>query len=283
MREERIEPGPDALVARIAGRQHGVISLTQLNAAGIDRNGVTRRVRRKRLHRLHRGVYAVGHSGLSREGRWMAAVLACGAGAVLSHRSAAELWEMLKPSGGPVHVTVPVAGGRRHRAGIRIHRVPLLPPGATTFRGGIAVTTPARTMADLCGTIPAWELRRAIRQADFVGLPIGDEATESDKTRSDLERRFLRLCRRYGLPKPEVNVRVGRFTVDFLWREQRLIVETDAYVSHRGRQAFEDDRARDNDMMGMGFDVLRFTDVRIVKEPERVAALVRGKLNHPPR
>ena len=118
----------------------------------------------------------------------------------------------------------------------------------------------------------------AIRQADFIGLPIGDQGAESDGTRSEGERRFLRLCRRHGVPKPEVNVRVGRFTADFLWREQRVVVETDGYASHRGRQAFEDDRARDNEVMALGYDVLRFSDDRIANEPAAVAALVAARL-----
>src|SRR5215207_3154402 len=104
MREERVKG--DAKVAAIAARQHGLVTLTQLIQAGIRRSALSRRVAAGRLHRIHRGVYAVGHAGLSPEGRWMAAVLGCGDGAALSHRSAAELWELIAPSQGAIHVTV---------------------------------------------------------------------------------------------------------------------------------------------------------------------------------
>src|SRR5919106_443341 len=157
----------DAHVAAIAARQHGVITLTQLIEAGLTPSGVRRRLQSGRLHRIHRGVYAVGHPGLSNEGRWMAAVLACGDGAVLSHRSAAELWELLPPRQGAVHVTVPVPGGRKKRDGIHLHRSPSLPNTATTRRDGIAVTAPARILGDLRRTIEPALLRKALREAEF--------------------------------------------------------------------------------------------------------------------
>jgi very-short-patch-repair endonuclease len=268
----------DAAVARIAGRQHGVVSYTQLIAAGLDKSAIARRVAAGRLHRIFRGVYAVGHAGLGNEGRWMAAVLACGEGAALTHRSAAELWGMLKPVGGPVHVMVAGAGGRMQRTGICVHRSRYLTQAVTTLEQAILVTTPARTLADLRRTVTSVELRRAVRQAEFRGLAIGQYQRESEGTRSELERRFLRLCRHHRLPEPEVNAKMGPFTVDFLWRRERLIVETDGYASHRGRQAFEDDRTRDNELMALGYDVLRFTYARVVSEPARVAAIVRARL-----
>jgi very-short-patch-repair endonuclease len=266
----------DAHVAAIAARQHGVITLTQLIEAGLSPSGVRRRLQSGRLHRIHRGVYAVGHPGLSNEGRWMAAVLACGDGAVLSHRSAAELWELLPPRKGPVHVTVPVPGGRKKRDGIHLHRSPSLPNTATTRRDGIAVTAPARTLADLRHTIAPALLRKALREAEFRGLDVGD--VPSDRSRSELERAFLRVCRRYRLPRPEVNVEVGRFTVDFLWRRQRLVVETDGYAAHRGRQAFEDDHARELELHALGYRLRRFTDRQVDCEPRAVAEAIKGAL-----
>src|SRR5206468_3749619 len=176
-----------------------------------------------RLHRVYRGVYAVGHTALGNEGRWMAAVLASGEGAVLSHRSATELWGLLEPRNGPVDITIPTAGGRRRRPGIRLHRFPSLPKAATTRHHGIAVTTPAQTIADLRRVASIDDVRRAIREAEFHRLDLGGEGADLDLTGSELERRFLGLCRRHRLPKPEVSVRVGRFEVDFLWRERRLI------------------------------------------------------------
>lgn len=148
---------------------------------------------------------------------------------------------------------------------------------ARTRRYGIPATKPAQTIADLRSCVPEKELRRAIRQASVLGLPLGPEINR-DPTRSDLERDFLRLCRQYGLPVPEVNVWIGPREVDFLWRDANLVVETDGYRYHRGRQAFEDDRARDLDLRSRGFDVLRFSYRQVTAEPQRVAAVVRVAL-----
>jgi very-short-patch-repair endonuclease len=178
-----------------------------------------------------------------------------------------------------VDVTVPVAGGRKRRDGIRIHRIPSLPRSATTSRLRIPVTTPARTLADIRPQLSPGGFRSAARQADFLRLPVDFERLVPDRSATELERLFLRLCHRRRLPLPEVNVWIGRHRVDFLWREQRVVVETDGYESHRGRQAFEDDRARDNELMAAGYDVLRFTYRRVVDEPEHVAAVIRARLD----
>ena len=205
----------------------------------------------------------------------MAAVLACGAGAVVSHGSAAVLWGLLRVVPGPVDVSVSSANGRSRRSGIRLHRCPSLAPGLFTERRRIPVTTPARTVADLRSVVPAWQWRRAARQAEFAGYRL---EIETDGTRSDPEADFLRLCRRYRLPAPEVNVRVGRWTVDFLWRSQRVAVETDSYGYHRGSIAFEDDHARDLDLHALGIDVRRFTWRQIESQPDRVVVAVRQAL-----
>ncbi|HEX9966853.1 MAG TPA: type IV toxin-antitoxin system AbiEi family antitoxin domain-containing protein [Solirubrobacterales bacterium] len=265
----------DRRVAQIAARQHGVVSTEQLRAAGLGHTVVAERCLAGRLHRIHRGVYAVGHPGLSLEGRWMAAAIAVD-GAV-SHRSAASLWRLLPPLEGPVHVSVPSSGGRRQRAGVRVHRCKSLESRHLTRRLGIPVTTPARTVADLRGSVSPQELRRAIRQAEVLGLATGlEESVEG--TRSELERRFLRLCRRAKLPAPEVNVRIGPLTVDFLWRDRRLVVETDGWRYHRGRQAFEDDRSRDLALRSRGYEVVRLSYRQVVGEPERVAAALQRSL-----
>lgn len=271
MREESVKG--EAEVARVAALQHGVVTTVQLRMAGIDKSGVTRRVRLGRLHRVHQGVYAVGHEGLSREGRWMAAVLACGEEAVLSHGSAAALWGLLRPLEGPVHVSVPSNGGRRKRRGIRVHRCGSLgrPPGAVTVRNRIPVTAPWRTIEDMRGVVSPRLVRRAIRQAEIQRFALAP-GTETDRTRSDLERAFLRLCHDHGLPAPQVNVRLGRWTVDFLWRAERLAVETDSWTYHRGSVAFEDDHARDLDLRRRGFAIRRYTGRQIEDEPLRVVA-----------
>ena len=252
--------------------------MRQLRLAGLSGSAIGRRVAAGRLHRVHRGVYAVGHPGLGAEGEWLAAVLACGDGAVLSHRSAAELWGILEPRGGPAHVIVPAPGGRSPREGIRIHRFPGLSRRETTRRHGIPVTTPARTLADLRSVVEPRELRRAIREAEYGRLVVGRQAPPSDRTASELEDRFLRLCRRARLPEPEVNVRMLGFEVDFLWRAEELVVETDGYRSHAGRQAFEDDRVRDAALVAAGYRVLRFTYARITDRPADVVATVRAAL-----
>jgi predicted transcriptional regulator of viral defense system len=153
-------------VARIAARQHGVVTIGQLRAAGISDHAVRWRVRTGLLHRVHRGVYAPGHAGLAERGRWMGAVLACGPGAVLSHGCAAVLWGMLRSADDEVHVSVPSGNGRRAQPGIRLHRRPSLARGdSTTRRLGIPVTTPARTLADLPGTMPSRLVRRGGRRS----------------------------------------------------------------------------------------------------------------------
>jgi len=205
-------------------------------------------------------------------------------GAALSHRSAAELWELLPPRNGRVHITIPGDGGKRNRGGIWLHRSRLLLPAAVTSRNGIPVTTPAKTIADLRRVstgkrrlIAPRELRRAIRQANVLGLPL-EEHDRRRRERSDLEEDFLALCRRHRLPAPEVNVRVGEHLVDFLWRDRMVVVETDGYIYHRGRAAFEDDRSTDLSLRAHGYDVVRLADCQIEDEPARIAAVLRRRL-----
>jgi very-short-patch-repair endonuclease len=277
VREEGARRQVDAAIAQIAANQHGVISLTQLTAAGVDRNGVWRRLRAHSLYRIHRGVYAVGHDGLSQLGIWMAAVLACGPGAVLSHSSAGALWNVITSPPSLVHVTVPGSAGRARRRGIVLHRSTTLLPSHCTLRRGIPVTKPARTLEDLRRVVPRQEFAAALRQAEYLGLPIGNRL-EPDHTRSELEASFLRLCKRHRLTTPEVNVRVGPYVVDFLWREQRLVVEVDGYRTHGGRQAFEDDRARELDLAAHGLRVRRFSHAQVTRQGGLVAKSVRAAL-----
>jgi very-short-patch-repair endonuclease len=189
-------------------------------------------------------------------------------------RSAAVLWGLLNATGeADVSVSVARQTGRARQRGIRLHRCRTLPASAVTRRNNIPVTTPARTIADLRGAVSGRELRRATRQAEVLGLRLG-ESVERDGTRSDLERDFLHICRRYRLPAPEVNVRVGPYLVDFLWRDRRLVVETDGYRYHRGRQAFRDDHARDLELRAQGFEAIRLSEEQVGEEPEKVAAIL---------
>lgn len=205
--------------------------------------------------------------------------------AAVSHRSAACLWELLPATPGLVDVLVAGSGGRAKRSDLRVHRSRSLAPADVTLRHGIPVTTPARTIADLrlatslgrSGAVPSRELRKAIRQANVLGLPIGEESGR-DRTRSDLERDFLRLCRRHPLPPPEVNVWIDRYLVDFLWRGRRLVVETDSYLYHRGRLAFQEDRDRDLELTRLGYEVVRVSERQVNEEPARVAEIVAAVL-----
>jgi very-short-patch-repair endonuclease len=277
--------GPDAVIARLAANQHGVVSIAQLERAGIRQRGRARRVAARRLHRVHRGVYAVGHPGLSEKGRWMAAVLACGPKAVLSHQSAAVLWGIepsrARPSPASLdpatpHVTVP--GESKSRTGIRVHRSQTLLPSEVTRRAGIPVTTPSRTLRDLRRLLPQPQFAAALRLAEYLGLPIAPDL-DPDHTRSELEARFLTLCRRHRLPQPEVNVPLGPFTVDFLWPQARLVIELDGYRAHAGRAAFEADRARDVELKALGYDVIRLTWRRLAADPRAIAGMLRRLLS----
>lgn len=267
--------GWDAAIAALAGRQHGQITTAQLLAVGLSRSAVRDRVRASRLHRRHQGVYSVGHAALSNEGRWMAAVLACGEGAVLSHRSAAEHWRMLNPRAGWVQVTLPGTVARR-RSGIVAHRVTALPPSQTTVRFGVPVTSPARTLADLKRTGSSGEFKAALREADFLRLPVADVV--SDGTGNDFEGAFFALCRRHRLPLPQVRVEIGPYEVDFLWPDAKLIVETDGWQGHSGWVAFQEDRERDLYLKVRGYEVVRLSYVQVKDHGAEVAAALRALL-----
>jgi Transcriptional regulator, AbiEi antitoxin/Protein of unknown function (DUF559) len=278
---------PDLRVAAIAARQHGVATARQLRDAGLSEREVLERARKGRLFRLHQGVYAVGHPGVSQEGRWMAAVLACRShrrAAFLSHRSAAASLGLLPAGEGPIEVVVRGSGGKAKRAGLLIHRSETLGADQVAQRHGVPVTTATRTIFDLRREprrrrLSPAQLRRAMRQAAVLGYPLPGPAV--DGTRSELETRFLALCKRHGLPRPALNVAVGPFTVDFLWRDRRLVVETDGFRFHRGRIAFEDDRRRDLQLLSYGLEVLRLTHDQVTRESRRVAEVLRARLSDP--
>jgi very-short-patch-repair endonuclease len=146
----------------------------------------------------------------------------------------------------------------------------------TTYRDSIPATTVDRTLEDLEGWVSPRLYRRAKRQAELAGHRL--DGIESDRTRSDLEAAFLVLFAHHRIPAPEVNPKLGRYEVDFLWRKERLVVEADTWTYHRGSISFEDDHARDLDLRQQGYSVLRFTDKQLENEPERVAADVRQEL-----
>jgi len=267
------------LIARLAATQHGVVTWAQCLRAGLTAESISRRIRAGRLHRIFRGVYAVGHAKLSNEGWWMAAVLACGNAAVLSHRSAAELWRLLSPRTGLVDVLVPGTSGRRQRHRIRLHRSTTLTQPQTARRLGIPVTNPARTLQDLTRSASPDELSRARRQAEFFGYRIEPvDQKPIAMARNELERRFLRLCQRHHLPIPHVNAPLLGYEVDFLWPFAKLVVETDGYEAHSGRATFEHDHRRQARLVAAGYEVLRFTWRQVLEHPHEVVAALHARL-----
>ena len=203
----------------------------------------------------------------------MAAVLACGTGAALSHRSAAALWAITPPWRGPVDVT---ARSHHQHRGIQTHRSRTLTRADITRHYGIPITTPARTLKDLARVLPSHSLTRAVNEARIHNL-LSDEEHATGPTRSPLEDLFLRFIDRYDLPRPEVNQRVAGYEVDMLWRDQRLIVELDSRTFHL--HTFEEDRERDAHLLSEGFTTLRITKRRLTDRPEREASRLRTVLS----
>jgi very-short-patch-repair endonuclease len=275
----------DTEVADLAGRQHGVVARPQLLSLGVGEHAIDRWLERGRLHRIHRGVYAVGHRVLTREARWMAAVLACGPGATLSHDTAATAWD-LRRNDGLIHVTV--RGSRKAPKGVRLHRSPRLAPRDVAKLRGVPVTTPARTIVDLARTLTADELEPVVDAADkrglvdFAALKAANPASlkavlrryDPAPTRSELERCFLRLCKKHRIDRPETNVLIGGYLVDFVWRDRRLIVEVDGYGYHRAPKRFERDRERDVELSTKGWRTLRFTWRQVKTRDGWVAAAI---------
>lgn len=279
----------DRKVAVIAATQHGTIHYEQLLAAGLTPSMIRHRIRRGWLHRLHRGVYAVGHLALPPLGREAAALLACGPGAALAHRSAAALWALMEAPPGVVDVAVPPGRHPAHR-GIAVHRPAALDDGDVRVVEGLRVTSPRRTVFDLPPALPTRELERVVAEVQARRLVSADELAGGPPrvrdlvtggptlTRSEAERRFLSLVRRAGLPVPEANVRVAGLEVDFLWRRERVVVEIDGYAFHGHRGAFERDRRRDRALRQAGFVPIRVTWRQLEGEPEAVVADVATNL-----
>jgi uncharacterized protein DUF559 len=265
-----------------------VVSREQLREMGFSDPAIARLVRGRRLHRLYRGVYAVGHTVLTPNARYLAAVLACGPGAALSHRSAASFWGIRRSNAARIDVSAPRTSGVRSTAAIVVHRSRRA--FQTTTSDAIPVTTPMQTLADLATALPRRQLEKAAENAEAARLldlrqldathPGAKRLLEVVElhdlgtfTRSDTEDAFLELCDRHDIPRPLVNHRVEGFEVDFCWPDERLIVETDGR-HHRTRAAFEDDRARDALLTSIGWRVMRFTTRQVRRGPDRVAALV---------
>ncbi len=285
-------------MAALAARQHGVVGRTQLVDLGLGRHEIGRLLQRGRLHVVHRSVYAVGHRRLTGLGVWMAAVLAAGDGAVLSHRSAAELWGIRDSARRTIELTAP---REVQRPGLTVCRA-VLPGDEMTVHDGIPVTTPARTLLDVAAVLDEHRLARAAERAEALrltsptslaelveryprrkGTPNLKRLIEADRivpttTRSRLERRFLTFLDANELPRPLVNERVDPFTPDFRWTDQRLVVELDGFETHGTRAAFERDRARDRALLAAGWRVARITKRQLDDAPNDLAAELRAML-----
>jgi very-short-patch-repair endonuclease len=291
----------DAEIATLAERQYGVVSRRQLRECGLRESGIDRRLRAGRLHLLHPAVFSVGHRLIPREGRWVAAVLAAGPEALLSHWSAAALW-MIRPSSRTrIDVTVP----HRSRSSDLVHRhISAVPADERTIEEGIPVTTVPRTILDLAATEGSDVVENLLRESEFhhltdrLSLPhlierypgkrgirrvsLALERLKEDppgRRRSPLEERFAPFLRRHRLSLPRFNdwILLGdkRFCVDCHWPDRRQIVELDGWDGHGTKTAFREDRARGRRLAAAGYTVTRITWNQLDDEPEAVAADLR--------
>ena len=285
----------DRRILELAARQHGLVSRRQLLSVGLTPRQIQLRVECGRLPRVRRGIYRAHVRPDPRE-RLAAAVLACGPSAVLSHESAAALWTMLpdrlRDPTAEVHVTLSRGRGRRAR-GVRVHRCRSLPADERTRVHQLPVTTAPRTVLDLASSTSGPLLERVVARCEREGWTTAEDirallarhparpgsrrlaellAREDAPafTRSEAERALLDLVRRAELARPEVNARLRGWEVDFLWRAQRLVVETDGFAYHGSASAFETDRERDARLVAAGYRVLRVTWRQLTETPEAV-------------
>lgn len=280
----------------MAAGQQGMVAHRQLIALGLTAEAIQHWRRRGLLHQVHVGVYAVGHTAISAGGRRMAAVLACGPHAVLSHQPAAAHLDLRRSSSPTIHVTAGrgVAGPR----GVKIHRVRRLHPDDWGVVGGIPVTAVPRTSLDLAEVLPLRQVVRVLEQAERLevfdlnaidallarsrgrrGLKplkqaLAELTGEPPRTNSDWERDLLDFCDDRDIPRPELNVIVEGYLVDALWRDLKMIVELDSWAYHRSRRAFEEDRLRDATLELAGYVVRRLTWRMFEEEPEKMARLI---------
>ena len=290
--------GTDARIAALAGRQHGRVTRQQLLDLRLGPDAIDHRLATKRLIPVYRSVYAVGHLNRSRESAWMAAVLAGGEGAVLSHRPAGAAWGICRSNGRP-EVTAPRQ--RRSRRNVMFHHS-CLPPDERTVHNGIPITTVPRTLLDLAATLDQRQLERAINEAEIQHL--WDELSLDDllyryqrrqgtrnlraalrkrregatATKSDLEELFIRFADRAGLPRPETNVYIEGIEVDCVWRAKRVIIEVDSWEFHRTRAAFERDREKSRILQAAGWRCVPVTHLQLKETSGDVARDVRRLL-----
>jgi very-short-patch-repair endonuclease len=300
MYAKRGESQLDWEIGALAERQHGVVTRAQLLELGLNRGSITSRLKLGRLRPVHRGVYTIGHRLLTRDGRWMAAVLVCGRDAVLSHLAAAALFGIRQSDRIEVTTRTTCRGPNR----VIVHRSPLRDDERTTHRG-IPTTTVPRTLLDLSAVVHPDALRSALRQAEQLRLTdplslvdlaeryprrpglatiralLKEASIGASVIRSELEERFQSFLVNAGLPLPQTNRRIQGYEVDCVWPEQRLIVELDGHAFHAPTHAFEADRARDRRLEAAGWHVIRVTWRQLHEEPELLETDLRQLLGQP--
>jgi hypothetical protein len=303
--------GVDAEVGRLAVAQNGVVTREQLEGLGLNDQAIAKRVARSRLYRVNQRVYSLTPGVMTERGKFMAAVLACGPGAVLSHRSAAYLWGLVQTWEDPIDVTAPNRRGRSP-GGVAAHRDRSLQPIDKTSLHGVPCTSVARTLLDFAGVAPEWEVRRAVAEAEVLRildrprlrallrrsrrrrgvarlrLILDTIHPQTKRTRSELERLFLGVCASRAVPEPEVNVWLPapdgrRYQADFLWRDAELIIEADSRRFHDTDSAFVSERKRQQQLELAGWRVSRCTWEEVEQEPRRLALTVQGLIAQPQR
>lgn len=295
----RREVRPHTALAQLAASQHGVVSQRQLAKLGYSEGGVARAAHAGRLHRLHRGVFAVGHPAVSQHGRCLAAVLACGEGALLSHKSAAWLWGLHPGAPQLPEVTVPARG--HNRRGLWIHHSTILEEEDVAGYEKVPVTAVPRTLLDLSARLKERQVESLVEKAERRGLldlgaidsllkRSGRHAgrkrlrqalaiyRDPSTTRARTERAFVNIVKGAGLPRPSINTFVAGHEIDAYWEHERFAVELDGYETHGTRAAFERDPLRIEDLKLAGIDAIRITARRIEREPDQVATRLRTLL-----
>jgi very-short-patch-repair endonuclease len=296
--------GVDAEVGRLAVAQNGVVTRDQLEGLGLNDQAIAKRVERRRLFRIHQRVYSLTPGVMTERGKFMAAVLACGPDAVLSHRSAAYLWGLVDSWRRPIDVTAPNRRGRSPE-GVAAHRDRSLQPIDKTTVHGVPCTSVARTLLDFAAVAPEWEVRKVVAQAEVLRLLdkpklrallkrsrrrrgvarlrliLDTIHPQTKRTRSELERLFLEMCAKQDVSSPEVNVWLDapngkRYQADFLWRDTRLIVEADSRRFHDTDSSFVSDRKRQQQLELAGWRVSRCTWEEVEREPRRLALTIQG-------
>jgi hypothetical protein len=283
------------LAAEVAGKQWGVISREQLQACGVGRSAVSRWLAAGRLHVVHRGVYALGHASVPIEGRLVAALLHAGPDAVLSHATASWWWKLIAEA--PTLIEVSSRSRARSATGVLVHHPRHI---ERTRHRRFPITPVPRTLLDLTAEASLSKVRRALAEADYrrlldldaietalgAGRPgsaklrhaLDRHLPQLARTRSPLEAAFLALCESAGVPLPEINVRVAGWTVDALWRRERLVVEVDGYGNHHSRAQIERDRRKELCLRRAGLTVVRYSEDQVMAEATSVRADLLARL-----